>query len=301
MLPSDCAKTTVDTAKTVLTWATANKSEAERFEESLVSSLDSCLQHAKVKSEKINRERMWCAYHTLRTSDTYITDWETFLQSAGITKGSVMFYQCIGDHIFKDMIRLHFPLPEAEDAGILKSTLTYMETNAIRYAAGYIPRSLDKTLLKSSHPLKRDLRLCLSELVGDDDEDPCLDDSKDWRHKINRGGLINVNNDTYELFIAMEQKLHMYIASMEAKKETPCFTEEIKEEIMMDPDVQFIWYLLSSEWEEESGTTLLKMIISEWVKIHGFSYTSSWIEKYKAAQKTTIQKSKGLRKQLQSN
>ena len=70
---------------------------------------------------------------------------------------------------------------------------------------------------------------------------------------------------------------------------------------MMDPNVQFIWHLLSSEWEEESGTTLLKMIISEQVKIRGFSYTSSWIEKYKASQKITIQKSKGLRKQLQSN
>ena len=74
---------------------------------------------------------MWRAYHTLHTSDSYITDWETFLQSAGITKGSVMFYQCIGDHIFKELIRLHFPLSKAEDAGILKSTLTYMETNAI--------------------------------------------------------------------------------------------------------------------------------------------------------------------------
>ena len=154
--------------------------------------------------------------------------------------------------------------------------------------------------MKSSHPLKRDLRLCLSELVDDNDEDPCLDDSKDWMHKINHGGLINVNNDTYELY-CNGTEVTMYIASMEAKKETPCFIEEIKKEIMMDPEVQFIWYLLSSEWEEESGTTLLKMIISEWVKIRGFSYTSLCIEKYKAAQKTTIQKSKGPRKQLQSN
>lgn len=74
MLPTDCAKTTVDTAKTVLTWATVHKNEVERFEESLVLSLDSCLQHAKVKSEKVYQERIWCAYHTLCTSDTYITD-----------------------------------------------------------------------------------------------------------------------------------------------------------------------------------------------------------------------------------
>ena len=42
-----------------------------------------------------------------------------------------MFYQCVGDHIFKELIRLHFPFPEAEDASISKSMLTYMETNAI--------------------------------------------------------------------------------------------------------------------------------------------------------------------------
>lgn len=77
------------------------------------------------------------------------------------------------------------------------------------------PQSLGKTLSKSSHPLKWDLRLCLGDLVDDNDEDPFLDDSKDWMHKINHGGLLNVKNDTYELFIAMEQKLRMYIASVE--------------------------------------------------------------------------------------
>ena len=71
LLPSDYAKATVSTAKTISTWATKHQREAEKFEESLVSSLNSCLQHAKVKSEKINRERMWCAYHALRTSDRY--------------------------------------------------------------------------------------------------------------------------------------------------------------------------------------------------------------------------------------
>ena len=64
MLPSDCAKATVSTAKTISTWATKHQSEAERFEESLVSSLNSCLQHAKVKSEKINQECMWFSLHS---------------------------------------------------------------------------------------------------------------------------------------------------------------------------------------------------------------------------------------------
>ena len=31
----------------------------------------------------------------------------------------------------------------------------------IRYAAGYVPRALKQKLLKSTHPLKDDLQLCL--------------------------------------------------------------------------------------------------------------------------------------------
>jgi len=53
MLPSDCAKATMNTVRTISTWATGHQSEVKGFEESLVSSLNSCLQHAKIKSEKI--------------------------------------------------------------------------------------------------------------------------------------------------------------------------------------------------------------------------------------------------------
>ena len=40
------------------------------------------------------------------------------------------------------------------------------------------------------------------------------------------------------------------------------------------------------------------MIVSQWVKIRGFSYAGAWVERYKAEQKITTQKSKGVRKQL---
>ena len=88
---------------------------------------------------------------------------------------------------------------------------------------------------------------------------------------------------------------------MDHSNDVPTFSDKVKEDICSDADVQFIWNLLSADWEEESSTTLLNMIISEWLKITGLSYTSAWVEKYKDTEKKTIQKSKGLRKQLQSN
>ena len=111
---------------------------------------------------------MWCSYHKLRISDIFIAEWKKFIEGGvdGINDASMMFCQCITDYIFKELIRLHHPLNKAKDnTSNSQSPLTYMERNAVWYAAGYIPRSLNKTLLKSSHPLKKDLILCLCELL----------------------------------------------------------------------------------------------------------------------------------------
>ena len=61
--------------------------------------------------------------------------------------------------------------------------------------------------------------------------------------------------------------------------------------------MQFLWSILSSDWDEKTGSVLLEMVVSQWVKIRGFSVASAWIERYKFTQKTT-QKSKDVRKRL---
>ena len=47
------------------------------------------------------------------------------------------------------------------------------------------------------------------------------------------------------------------------------------------------------------GDELIKLIVEEWVKIRGFSFAGSWLELYKQRnKKKTLQRSKGIRKQL---
>ena len=67
------------------------------------------------------------------------------------------------------MIKLHFPLGSAQGTATGPGALTNEETNALRYAAGYVPRALKKALSKSAHPLKKDLQLCLLDLLDDGD------------------------------------------------------------------------------------------------------------------------------------
>ena len=55
--------------------------------------------------------------------------------------------------------------------------------------------STEKHFLKSSHPLRDDLQLCLWDLLDDGDEGPSK--SKELLEIVGRGGLCRVNNITY--------------------------------------------------------------------------------------------------------
>ena len=98
----------------------------------------------------------------------------------------------------------------------------------MRYAAGYVPRSLNKKLAKSAHPHKKDLLLCLpNSLAQEEDLD---DDSSDWISAIDRGGLTKVNNDTYQLFVAMEMELRKQLASLEI----PALSKDTKQAMLQN-------------------------------------------------------------------
>ena len=83
----------------------------------------------------------------------------------------------------------------------------------LRYAAGYIPRSLKKKISKSSHPheQKQDLLLCLDDLLSDGTEETSV--STEWITAVNRGGLLFVSNMTFELFYSMEVKFCHFVGT----------------------------------------------------------------------------------------
>ena len=292
-IPSPVAAHVLENAKALLEWIEQHKESAKIFEMKVESSLQECVDKAVTTTGKLHSDRIWTAYHSLRTSDVYVCDWECILLKAGVSKPSAISYQYIGDYILKTMIKTTYPTT-AREAALSTTKLSYEEINGLRYAAGYVVRSLQKKALKSTHPQKGDVQLCLSQLLQTEDE--AEDDSQDWIQLIDRGGLCHVNNDVYELFLVMEKELHKRISFDKLTDMTPELRKELKE----CDSVQFIWYLISADWDDNSSSHILDSMIAEWVKIRGFSLAGAWVEQYKAANKKTTQKSKGVRKQLLS-
>ena len=104
---------------------------------------------------------MWTKYHTLRTSDEFHQVWNSFIQINTQCTTSPMFNQYVGHHIFKGIIKATFMPLNKSNAMSSSDDLTYAETNAIRYAAGYVLRALKKRISRSENANKVGLMLCL--------------------------------------------------------------------------------------------------------------------------------------------
>lgn len=113
---------------------------------------------------------------------------------------------------------------------------------------------------------------------------------------MDRGGLIHVHHTIYMLFVSIEMELRRYLA---ANPDLELISKS--ENVLENEDILFYWALVSSDWEKREAEALLHMIVEHYITVRGFSFTSGVMEKYKKEHKKTVQKSKGLRKNLLSS
>lgn len=106
-----------------------------------------------------------------------------------------------------------------------------------------------------------------------------------------------MNNTMYLLVAAMEIEMKDCLGQL-SHEQVFNLKERAMERIMCSEEVKFHWQVLSCNWEPEKEQALLPLIAGLWVTMRGFAYASGWMEGYKQQTKSTIQKSKGLRKKL---
>ena len=261
------------------------------FATQLVHELMSCFPATSL-AQTAAREKMWSKYHELRTSADFHSKWKRLVKEGIGCEPTPILYQYITDKAFERLIEEHCTLPN-KSICLQKPTLTYEERNALRYAAGYIPKALHKKIERSSHPIKKELLVCLEDITQ---HDGIRDDSQDWVQCIDRGGLKHVNSNMYMLLVAMEEEMQCTLRQQEIYQAE--LKKSVTENIATSDDVLFYWCLLSADWDAEEGEALLPLIIDIFVTMRGFAFASAWVEQNKMLQKKNTQKSKGIRKHL---
>ena len=282
------------TAKSMLIWCSdpTNKQTLDAFSHMLKSRLDVAI--ADGAGSVHSRCKMWGKYHTIRTNKDYHSLWSTFVKELQLD-ASPIFYQHVTERLFHHLIKIHFPAGETSTGSQLDN-LSYEELNAVRYAAGYVCRSVYKKINAKSEADNEELLLSLEELL--DDPDSVGDSTRDWTTLSSRGGLVQVTDDAFEVFRAIEEVVRGHFQKDRAKEISGGLKEVICAEVVCDEEVRRKWDVVAEDMIDKVGRELLEMIVDLWVTIRGFSFAGAWVELYKQKTKKTLQRSMGLRKGL---
>ena len=138
-------------------------------------------------------------------------------------------------------------------------------------------------------------------LLQDDDDVGEQDASCEWMALVDRGGLIHISDDLYQVFIAIEVHIRRFFRVENALEMSSCSKEKIISGLLTNEDVLFYWCMVCCNVPEELAKELLKQIVELWTTIRGFSFAKSYMEIYKQKTKKTLQRSKALRKNLYSD
>lgn len=331
---SPLAAAALQAATALHTWMEdpANVGNATQFAGVLYSKLHKALEVSAKKFHK-RREKMWGSYHTIRTCDEFVLLWKRFLDSASCEPSPILF-QNLTDRVFRMMMKVAFPVVESSSSAVTPPPLTHTELNALRYAAGYVCKTL-RNKIKRMEPENAQLELSLEELIEDNNDeddngdrdgnedravtvpevgevtipedgaaaipDVCaatIPSSCEWTRLVNRGGLLQVTDDAFDVFTDVEEVVRTYYCKSRVKEISVGKRDEMIEKVMQDEQVMEDWSYVAVDMDKEIERKLLKMVIEEWVKIRGFSFANAWLEQYKSKIKKTLQRSKGLRKNL---
>ena len=229
-------------------------------------------------SQSAKRERIWKVFHLARSS-TVEELWKAFLSKLSI--GDLhdnLFFQLVVDHVFEELLKTEFH--QTCTPTTPKKSLTRDEQNIVRYAGGYVAQRLLSKYKKEDSEKAAFFVECLSHMALDGNESSLMEYTQEWTKKINRGGLFELSDNTFQLFQAIELALFHRLVSQLHEEDSDKMT--IIKSVAEDEDVLFYWSMNSVDIEEESHSAeLLSNIISLWLTIRGFSVASTWMEKYK--------------------
>ena len=241
---------------------------------------------------------MWKAFFSLRSSATFISRWLAFLQDAGAVPMPIL-YQSLTDILLRLLIHRQYNIATTTEATTAAS-LSSNEGNALRYAAGYIVRSVSKKIKKSSVNFKDDLTSCCLKLIREshNHHEQCV--AEEWTDLVNRGGLWHVRETTFQLLCALEEEVRSQLHALSSPN-TSGLRSQIVDKLINSEDVHFYWCITTADFnveDDEVHNYLLRMIVNLFVTVRGFSYASSWIEHHKQSLKKSTQRSKSLRKKI---
>lgn len=289
MIPGEGTELCVRMSKSLIALLGTPSQCCVQFARWLIGELKDILEKCKRKNGLFNQEKLWSAFHQTTISTSFEEEWATFLISVGLAK-EPLFYQQITDEVFNLLIKQKIKIPYNESQlEEYEDTLTFEEENAVRYVGGYILRVLKRQTLDS------DVVKILEEFIEEDKENQ---DKNTWVATVDRGGLVMITEEAYQLFYAIETCVRRYLNISNVTEMNDGFRKHITDCTMNDDNVLFYWSLAGQDEYDKTCECCLFKLVEKWVTIRGFSFAKNLLELYKQEEKKSTGKEKSLRSKL---
>ena len=285
------------TAIVTISGTESGKAAFEQLSLQLLGSVKKCFAHFQRVRPQLAKMRAHRDFHTERLG-TLPQVWNAFTTRLGLPELEPLHQQAVNRELFAACMRdlLVFPEPPTPPVRMLAD-----EENAVRYASGYVAMKLCKKLEKSKGSKEVRFKQCLSAMANGGDDSSYYAYTLEWFNAIDRGRLFYMNDAAFQFFRSIEvrtqQLLPNHLTGLSHTNK-----EELLRTVMHDSEVQRCWSIVSTDISDENDSNeLLQMIVDMWITLRGFALTSKWLEDYKLAKGKTVNKSKSLRKDLQSS
>ena len=292
-IPSEGTKLCVRMSKSLVNSLSSPTQSNIEFANWLICELKDILENCKRKNGLFNQDKLWSTFHQTTLSSSFEDKWAVFLISVGLEKDP-LFYQHITDEIFNLLIKQRIKMPSQESQleendEMFEEMLTFEEENAVRYVGGYVIRVLKKQMLNS------DVVKILDEFIEEDKENQ---DANTWVAFVDRGGLVRITEEAYQLFYAIETSVRRYLKVSNVTEMNDGFRKHITDCTVNDDNVLFYWSLAGQDECDKSCQCCLLKLVEKWVTIRGFSFAKNLLELYKQEEKKSTGKEKSLRSKL---
>ena len=210
----------------------------------------------------------------------------------------MVLWQCIVERLFKEQIDKRVSSQQAQVSLRTRLTPTDLETNAVRYAAGFVVRKLLQKYSTKKSSKAYEFVDCLEGMKNTemDDMEPSLRKSKRWIETTDRGGLCHINNCAYRLFESIECACYPLLMD-NFDNLAQHSVQAIALTTAEDTDVQHLWSTVAMDTLDDKE--LLVEMIEEWVNMRGHSIRSKTLNDYKKLKREKKKSGKkALRKEL---
>ena len=187
-------------------------------------------------------------------------------------------------------------------------TLSMIESNAVRYTAGFIIRKLEQKFSKKKTKEAVQCTAALRDMAEKakirklaTEQQP----SSKWIKLVDRGGLYHVQDIVYDLFVTIEYFVDNRLSEIlrQKGKGIECVRKNQLAWVVDEEEVQSLWNQVDSSSiveDETARQNLLLEIVHLWVTTRGYSKTHKLKEEYKIKQKQVVKGKRSLRKEIAS-